>query len=241
MRTAVGIGGSGRAPARVRIAGRAICAKVTKLATGLPGSPMSGVPPITPMATGRPGLIATRQNTSVPLFSTAAFTQSASPVDTPPEVRIRSCVDAASLSLAAIRSLSSARMPRSVTSQQSLASIAISMLRLESKSCAGPRMPPGATISSPVENTATRTLRLSSTFAYPKAAASATSWGRMRWPAGRTVSPSAISSPAGRTLAPLFRPGGRRTPPVSSTRTSSCMNTVSAPSGIGAPVKTRTA
>ncbi len=50
-----------------------------------------------------------------------------------------------------------------------------------------------------------------------------------------------MSSPAGRTLAPGFRPAGKTTRPASSIRTSSCMNTVSAPPGIGAPVKMRTA
>ena len=38
------------------------------------GRPMKGVPPITPMATGRPGLMAMRQNTSLPTLSTAALT-----------------------------------------------------------------------------------------------------------------------------------------------------------------------
>ena len=50
-----------------------------------------------------------------------------------------------------------------------------------------------------------------------------------------------MSSPAGRTLAPGLNPAGSTTLPSASTRTSSCMNTVSAPSGIGAPVKIRTA
>ena len=49
-----------------------------------------------------------------------------------------------------------------------------------------------------------------------------------------------MSSPAGRTLAPGLRPAGSTTLSPS-TRTSSCMNTVSAPSGIGAPVKMRIA
>ena len=50
----------------------------------------------------------------------------------------------------------------------------------------------------------------------------------------------AMSSPASRRLAPRFEPGGTTTAPPS-TRTSSCMNTVSAPCGIGAPVKMRIA
>ena len=49
-------------------------AKVTKLATGLPGRPMSGVPSMIPIATGRPGLIAIRHSTSEPALSIAALT-----------------------------------------------------------------------------------------------------------------------------------------------------------------------
>ena len=49
-----------------------------------------------------------------------------------------------------------------------------------------------------------------------------------------------MSSPRLRRLAPLRMPGGSRTAPPSS-RASSCMNTVSVPAGIGAPVKMRTA
>ncbi len=45
---------------------------------------------MTPIATGRPGLIATRQNTMRPMLSIAARTWSASPVETPPEVSTRS-------------------------------------------------------------------------------------------------------------------------------------------------------
>ena len=63
---------------------------MTKLATGLPGKPMNGVPPMMPIATGRPGLIAIRHSTSLPTLSTLALTWSSSPVETPPVVRIRS-------------------------------------------------------------------------------------------------------------------------------------------------------
>ena len=44
--------------------GRTTWTKVTKLATGFPGKPMNGVPSMMPIATGRPGLIAIRHNTS---------------------------------------------------------------------------------------------------------------------------------------------------------------------------------
>ncbi len=94
---------------------------------------------------------------------------------------------------------------------RSINSIVISMKRLESKSCAGPRLVPGATISLPVEKMATRMRRRTSTPVKPRAAMSATSWGLMRCPACRTTCPAAISSPAGRVLAPRFRPGGKMT------------------------------
>ena len=38
------------------------------------GNPMKGVPPMMPMATGRPGLIAMRHSTSRPTLSTLALT-----------------------------------------------------------------------------------------------------------------------------------------------------------------------
>ncbi len=41
---------------------------MTKLATGFPGKPINGVPPMMPMATGRPGLIAIRHSTSLPML-----------------------------------------------------------------------------------------------------------------------------------------------------------------------------
>ncbi len=115
------------------------------------------------------------------------------------------------------------------------------MKRLESKSCAGARDAPGDTSSFPVENTATRMRRRTSSLVRPKAAASATSCGRSRRPAASAAEPAGMSSPAGRTLAPGLNPAGSTTLPSASSRTSSCMNTVSAPSGIGAPVKIRTA
>ncbi len=112
--------------------------------------------------------------------------------------------------------------------------------RLASYSAAGGSGLPGSTISSPVENTATRTRRRTGNSVSPTAAASATCGVVSRRPAGSITDLARKSSPAARRLAPRFRPGGTTT--VSpSTRVSSCMNTVSAPSGIGAPVKMRIA
>ena len=72
--------GSTSAPASRSSSGRTTRAKVTNTATGLPGSPTKAAPSparapaITPIATGRPGLMPTRQNTSLPMLSTAART-----------------------------------------------------------------------------------------------------------------------------------------------------------------------
>ena len=66
------------------------------------------------------------------------------------------------------------------------------------------------------------------------------SCGCSRRPAGNATEPRLTSSPASRRLAPRLRPGGTMTA-APSTRTSSCMNTVSAPGGMGAPVKMRIA
>ena len=85
-----------------------------------------------------------------------------------------------------------------------------------------------------------RTRRRTSSAVRPSAAASATCCAASRRPAGSATAPARMSSPASRRLAPRFNPGGTMTAP-SSTRQSSCMNTVSAPPGIGAPVKMRMA
>ena len=61
------------------------------------------------------------------------------------------------------------------------------MKRLESNNCAAARCSPGETSSLPVENTATRMRLTASSCVRPKAAASATSCGRKRWPAFRAA------------------------------------------------------
>ena len=72
--------GSGNAPDSRSSSGRTTRTKVTKTATGFPGSPTKAAPSpllaprITPIATGRPGFIATRQNTSRPMLSIALRT-----------------------------------------------------------------------------------------------------------------------------------------------------------------------
>ena len=72
--------GSGSAPASRNSSGRTTRTKVTKTATGFPGRPTKAAPSppfppgMTPIATGRPGFIATRQNTMRPMLSTASRT-----------------------------------------------------------------------------------------------------------------------------------------------------------------------
>src|ERR1700712_367114 len=133
-----------------------------------------------PIATGRPGLIAMRHSTSVPALSTLALTWSSSPVETPPVVRMRSWPAATRFRPSARAARSALTMPRSLTSQPSRASIAISMKRLESYNCASARGAPGDTSSLPVENTATRMRLTTSTWGKPNAASNATSCGRSR-------------------------------------------------------------
>ena len=92
--------GSGSAPESRNNNGRTTRTKVTNTATGFPGKPTKAAPSpllaptllvrITPIATGRPGFIATRQNTMRPTLSIALFTWSASPAETPPEVSTKS-------------------------------------------------------------------------------------------------------------------------------------------------------
>jgi hypothetical protein len=98
---------------------------------------------------------------------------------------------------------------------------------------------PGDTSSLPVENTATRMRLTTSSCVRPKAAASATSCGRSRWPAFSAAWPSGMSSPAGahwRRLQPC------RQHDLAALDADVFLHEhgVGA-SGIGAPVKMRTA
>ena len=74
------ISGSGSAPAKRNSNGRTTRTKVTKTATGFPGKPTkAALSPVfaagmTPIATGRPGFIATRQKTMRPILSMALRT-----------------------------------------------------------------------------------------------------------------------------------------------------------------------
>src|ERR1700733_15971755 len=91
------------------------------------------------------------------------------PVDTPPVVKMGSCEPVACRRAPANEARSSRKMPRSLTSQANRAATAISMKWLESNNWVAPRKPPGETISSPVEKTATRIRRRTSICVSPNA------------------------------------------------------------------------
>jgi hypothetical protein len=85
----IGAGGDGlrivtsRTPCRRSRKGRTSTAKVTKLATGLPGSPRKCACPTRPQAKGLPGLMAICHRSRLPSACTAGLMWSSSPTDTP--------------------------------------------------------------------------------------------------------------------------------------------------------------
>src|SRR5207247_2890916 len=74
------------------MAGRTKSMKVSIEATGLPGRPKKCADPIRPTASGRPGCIATCQNSIAPISSRTSLTRSYRPTDTPPDVTTTSPV-----------------------------------------------------------------------------------------------------------------------------------------------------
>src|SRR5213592_2881352 len=78
------------------MAGRTKSMKVSIEATGLPGRPKKCADPIRPTASGRPGCIATCQNSIAPISSRTSLTRSYRPTDTPPDVTTTSPVAPAS-------------------------------------------------------------------------------------------------------------------------------------------------
>src|SRR2546423_1851450 len=81
--------GSASAPASRNSSGRTTRMKVTNAATGLPGTPTNAPPLITPIATGRPGLMATRQNTSLPMAANPTTGTGPDPCRTDPAPPLR--------------------------------------------------------------------------------------------------------------------------------------------------------
>jgi len=121
-RIGTGCGRAASMPCKARSNGDTATRKVTKLDTGLPGSPTNSAWPTLPKARGLPGLIATCHSSIRPSAATAGRIWSSSPTDTPPDVRIRSCVPAAPRRAARVASSWSGTMPRSVTSQPAASS-----------------------------------------------------------------------------------------------------------------------
>ncbi len=186
--------------------------------------------------------MAMRQKVSEPQSSSAPFTWSASPVDTPPDVTMRSWSRAAALSAVASDARSSRNIPRSATSHPSLCSMAISMKRLGIVDLRRLLLFAGR-----YEFIACREHR------YTQAACDiehriAELLPRARHAVGqpcarpyRNLRPGQCLLPPGeRWRRSFFKPAGSSTKP-SPTTTSSCMKTVSKPFGICAPVKMRTA
>ena len=234
-----------RTPCRRSRKGRTSTAKVTKLATGLPGSPRKCACPTRPQANGLPGLMAICHRSRLPSACTAGLMWSSSPTDTPPLVSTTSCPAAASRSAARVASRWSGTLPRSVNSQPRRCTSARRKKRLLLKmapggNCSGGTWP-GMTSSSPVDSSATRGRRATGRCSSPMLAARPRAAGARRVPACNTVLPRAMSSPARRMFWPLCGWVCTRTVPSSCATQSSCMTTASAPGGTGAPVKIRAA
>src|SRR5216683_6485123 len=119
-RTAIAWGCTSAIPCVLSRNGRTNIKNVTKLDTGFPGNPRNAAfptlpdPPsrwMCPKASGRPGFIAIFHMSSSPSASTAGFTKSASPTETPPLVTITSHSAAARRSISRVASSESATMP----------------------------------------------------------------------------------------------------------------------------------
>src|SRR2546425_5197324 len=91
--------------------GRTNIKNVTKLDTGFPGKPRKAAFPTLPNASGRPGFMAIFHMSSSPSASTAGFTKSASPTETPPLVTITSHSAAARRSISRVAASESGTIP----------------------------------------------------------------------------------------------------------------------------------
>src|SRR5438552_1346149 len=134
----------------------------------------------------------------------------------------------------------SGTMPRTHGSAPDARIAEASVYRLESRICPFPSGASTSAISSPVQNTATRGRLRTCTFDRPTDASRPISAGRSTVPASRIVSPLRRSSPACRTESP-FGVGAVIVTTSLALSLSSTRTTVSAPSGIGAPVMMRIA
>ena len=224
-----------------RMAGRTKSSKVTMALTGLPGSPIHGTPSTCPKPTGAPGRIRSFQKSRrPPISSTASRRWSCSPTLIPAEVTRRSHSGARARCSRTLARVSRAR-PRLSGSPPARRTSAPSVWLLELATFRPLRISSGwstSTISSPPPRMPTRGRRKTSGCATASDASTPSSAAPSSVPAGSTVSPRRMSSPAWRMLTPTSR--SLRISTTSDPKSvSSCRITVSAPAGSGAPVKIR--
>ena len=187
-----------------------------------------------------PGLMASRQNTSEPVAATAARTWSSSPVET------RRTSPAGRAARRLRRSARRGRRGRPAGGRDRPPRRRAAP-RGRPTACGWNRRSAPAPAARRARATRRRWRKSRPSGVGGPAARQRPARRPARGPAGAAVAPPgsrptrATSSPALRRLAPARSPGGRLTRPSSWRVTSSCMNTMSAPCGTGAPVNTRMA
>ena len=156
-----------------------------------------------------------KQDPGAGISPSASAERSFVPMEEPPERITASCSARRRWTAARRAAASSATIPARVTSQPVAAISAASAIWLASRTWPGRGVASGAQSSFPVDSTATRGRRKTSTVTMPKVARSARLAARNRRPAGRTASPRVKSSPAWTTLAPAAtaRETSMRAPP----------------------------
>ena len=143
-----------------------------------------------------------------------SLSKSASPIETPPEVRMTSQRAAADASICSSDSPASRQTPRSITSAGADCDAAqlSSVERLQSRILPGARGSSGDSSSSPVLRTPTTGRRLTDKVVAPTAANRPISAGVRVTGAATTFDPALISTPICRTSAPeALAPFRRRT------------------------------
>ena len=194
------------APRSVRTSGRPNRRKLTRAATGFPGSAKTGMLSTTPLPMGFPGRSASFSVLQQPPAARIAGSRwSASLPATPPEVIRRSRCDAASCSVRAMLPRSSAMIPRSTTSMAGEPRSASNIGRLVSMMAIGAVLTAGSTSSSPVDRTPTRSRRFTEMRAFPDAAKMARCLASSTVPLGTIIVPDDTSSPRPLMLARYFR------------------------------------
>ena len=222
-------------------AGRTNVRKVTKAETGFPGSPKIRQRSRLPNKKGLPGFTATRQRSiSAPISRNASRTRSCSPTETPPLMTRASCCTASRNVVQRVSKLSGQCLCI-VTCAPVLAASASSITPLLSKISPTRGCFLGPASSSPVVTIATRARVPTLTDSIPCEASKPSLAGSSRSPRFKICCPIARSAPALRTKSPSGICAARIKTKSPSRSVSSCITTASAPVGMGAPVKIRTA